>query len=53
MAGEPLRGVRFSVLDAKIHQDSAHRGADAIVPMARRAFSGAVLVHAPRLAEPV
>ena len=53
VAGEPLRGLRFDVFDAKIHSDPVHRRADSIVPMTRKVLSGAVLTHAPRLVEPV
>lgn len=53
LAGEELTGIRFSITDAKIHQDPAHRRADSILPMTRRALSAAFLAASPRLMEPL
>ncbi|EGD73656.1 hypothetical protein PTSG_12302 [Salpingoeca rosetta] len=50
---EELRGVVFSITDARLHQDSVHRRVDQILPMARRAFHGAVLTAHPRLLQPI
>jgi len=50
---EPLRGVKFTITDAKYHADTPHRRADQIVPMARRAFRVAFLAAGPSLREPV
>eukprot|EP00051_Salpingoeca_urceolata_P022577 m.372174 g.372174 ORF g.372174 m.372174 type:complete len:811 (-) comp19992_c5_seq1:339-2771(-) len=52
LCGEPLRGARFDIVDAKIHQDGPHRRADQIVPAARRGFNGAILKASPGLLEP-
>jgi elongation factor 2 len=53
LCDEPLRGVRFDVLDARIHSDSAHHGAGQIIPCARKAIFGCELGSAPRLLEPM
>lgn len=53
MAGEPMRGVCFDVVDAKMHSDSAHRRGDQIMPAMRRACYAALLTAQPRLVEPV
>ena len=33
---ENMRGVRFSVMDTHLHQDSIHRGGGQITPATRR-----------------
>ena len=37
---EQVRGVKFNILDAKIHSDKVHRNAGAVIPMTRRCSSG-------------
>jgi elongation factor 2 len=53
LAREPVRTTCFTITDAKLHADGVHRRADQIMPMARRALSGAFLLAAPRLLEPI
>ena len=53
LCDEPLRGVRFNIRDAKLHQDPAHRGGGAIMPMTRRVMCAAQLASKPVLLEPV
>eukprot|EP01130_Rhizamoeba_saxonica_P002239 TRINITY_DN12086_c0_g1_i1.p1 TRINITY_DN12086_c0_g1~~TRINITY_DN12086_c0_g1_i1.p1 ORF type:complete len:831 (-),score=247.19 TRINITY_DN12086_c0_g1_i1:35-2527(-) len=53
LAQEPMRGIRFNILEAKLHADSIHRGAGQITPCARKAFLAAQLDGTPRLMEPV
>ncbi|KAL8277837.1 hypothetical protein RQP46_009820 [Phenoliferia psychrophenolica] len=50
---EPMRGVRFNIMDITLHADSVHRGGDQIMPMARRVIYGATLLANPTLHEPV
>jgi len=50
---EELRGVRLNVLDAVIHADPVHRGGNQIIPAARRATLGAILMAEPCLLEPI
>jgi elongation factor 2 len=50
---ENLRGVRFDIIDAKIHSDNMHRGAGQIIPAARRVFYAAQLTAKPSFQEPV
>ena len=50
---EPLRGIRFNILDATIHSDKMHRGPGQITETARRAFLGCQLSAEPRLVEPI
>merc|ERR1712070_1338365 len=47
------RGVRFNLLDVKLHADSIHRGMGQIQPPARRVFFSSVMTGACRLVEPV
>jgi len=53
LCGERLRGLHVKLMDAKIHSDSAHRGAAQIIPAATQAFHGAQLASKPRLMEPI
>ena len=50
---EQMRGVRFDLVDVKIHQDSNHRGGGQIIPATRRVLYGSFLTASPRLLEPV
>merc|ERR1712151_1026209 len=50
---ERVRGVRFNLLDAKLHADSIHRGMGQIQPPARRVFFASMLTAGCRLVEPV
>ncbi|CEM25456.1 unnamed protein product [Vitrella brassicaformis CCMP3155] len=50
---ETVRGVRFNILDAKIHSDAPHRGGGQIVPAMRRVCYAAEMLAAPRLLEPI
>jgi len=53
LVGEPMRGVRFNILDAVLHSDSVHRSSAQIIPTAKRAFLAAQLCASPALVEPV
>ena len=53
LCGEPVRGVRFSIVDGMFHGDSTHRGPRHVEPTASAAFRGAMLSAQPRLLEPV
>merc|ERR1719456_819425 len=50
---ENMRGVRFNLLDVKLHTDSIHRGMGQIQPTARRVFFASVMMGQCRLVEPV
>lgn len=51
--GEPLRGVRFNITDAKIIADRAHRGTGQVLPAARRSFFASEMTAVPRIQEPI
>lgn len=53
MAGEPMRGCRFNVMDVTLHADAIHRGQGQILPTARNCIYAAELLSDPGLMEPV
>ena len=53
LAEENMRGVRFNLMDVKLHADSIHRGMGQIQPTARRVCFGAVLTADARFMEPI
>lgn len=53
LCGEPLRGVRFNLHDAKIHPDPPHRRPGIIGATTRRVLSAAFLAAMPALVEPI
>ena len=53
LAEEPMRGVKFSLVDATLHTDAIHRGGGQIIPAARRAFYASQLMAKPTLLEPI
>lgn len=52
LASEPLRGVRFNVVDVTLHSDAIHRGGGQIIPTAKRVYYAAQLTADPRIVEP-
>lgn len=50
---EEMRGIRFNILDVKLHADTIHRGSGQIMPTARRVFYAALMTGQARLVEPV
>ncbi|KAK7037459.1 translation elongation factor 2 [Paramarasmius palmivorus] len=52
-AEEPVRGVRFNLLDATLLSDAIHRGGGQIIPACRRVCHAASLLAKPALQEPV
>lgn len=53
LCDEPIRNVKFKILDATIAQEPLHRGGGQIIPTSRRVAYSAFLMAAPRLMEPV
>lgn len=53
LIGENMRGIKFNIVDALIHADSAHRRGAQVVPSSRRLFQGLELAARPTLQEPV
>ncbi len=52
LCDEPVRNVKFRLLDASVTAESVYRGAGMIVPTARRVAHAAVVTASPRLMEP-
>jgi elongation factor 2 len=50
---EPMRQIRFNVMDVTLHADAIHRGGGQIIPTARRVIYAATLLADPALLEPV
>ena len=53
LAGEPLTGVGFAIMDVKLHSDAIHRGMGQIVPTSRKGVLGNILKATPRFFEPI
>lgn len=49
---EPIRNVKFKILDAVIAGEALHRGGGQVIPTARRVAYSAFLMATPRLMEP-
>ncbi|KAF2456243.1 P-loop containing nucleoside triphosphate hydrolase protein [Lineolata rhizophorae] len=53
VAEEPMRAVRFNIMDVTLHADAIHRGGGQIIPTSRRVLYAATLLAEPGLQEPV
>jgi len=53
LCDEPIRNVKFKIMDASIALEPIHRGGGQIIPTSRRVAYSAFLMATPRLMEPV
>ncbi|KAK0544730.1 hypothetical protein OC861_001636, partial [Tilletia horrida] len=53
LCDEPIRNVKFRILDAQIAPDPISRGGGQIIPAARRVCYSSLLLGTPRLMEPI
>jgi len=53
LAGAQVRGVRLDLVDAKFHSESTHRSSPQMLPAAKSAMRGALMMSAPCLIEPI
>ncbi|CAL1353374.1 unnamed protein product [Linum trigynum] len=53
LCDEPIRNVKFKIVDARIAPEPLHRGSGQIIPTARRVAYSSFLMATPRLMEPV
>ncbi|MCZ7385376.1 MAG: elongation factor EF-2 [Candidatus Methanoperedens sp.] len=52
MSREPVMGVKVKLMDAKLHEDSIHRGPAQVIPASRQAVQAAMLMAGATLLEP-
>ena len=52
LCDEPMRGVKFKLLDATVAAEPLHRGGGQVIPTARRVAYSSFLMATPRLMEP-
>jgi len=52
LAREPVMGLKFKLVDAKLHEDAIHRGPAQIIPAVRNAVYGAMVSGGSILMEP-
>jgi len=52
-ASEPCQGLLVRLVDAKLHEDTIHRGPAQVIPAVRNAIYGAITVSDPILLEPM
>ncbi|KAL1855138.1 translation elongation factor 2 [Paecilomyces lecythidis] len=53
IAEEPMRSIRFNIMDVTLHADAIHRGGGQILPTARRVLYAATMLADPALLEPI
>ncbi len=53
VANEIAMGMKFTLVDAKLHEDAIHRGPAQILPAIRNAIKGGMMMAGPTLLEPV
>jgi elongation factor 2 len=53
LANEKVMGLKFKLVDAKLHEDAIHRGPAQVLPSIRKAIYGAIMLADPALLEPV
>eukprot|EP01036_Dinobryon_divergens_P031339 gene31339-40720_t len=53
LCDEPIRNVKFKILDANIAGEAIHRGGGQMIPTARRTVYSTFLMATPRLMEPM
>ncbi|KAE8200390.1 hypothetical protein A4X06_0g1549 [Tilletia controversa] len=53
LCDEPIRNVKFRILDAQVAPDPISRGGGQIIPASRRVCYSSLLLATPRLMEPV
>ena len=53
VANEIAMGLKFKLMDAKLHEDAVHRGPAQVLPAIRKAIYGAIMLAKPALLEPL
>ncbi|HEY9246315.1 MAG TPA: elongation factor EF-2 [Candidatus Methanoperedens sp.] len=52
LSREPVMGVKAKLMDAKLHEDSIHRGPAQVIPASRQAIQAGMLMAGATLLEP-
>lgn len=52
LSKEPVMGVKVKLKDAKLHEDTIHRGPGQVIPASRQAIQAAILMAGASLLEP-
>nr|6U45_A Chain A, Elongation factor 2 [Candidatus Methanoperedens nitroreducens]6U45_B Chain B, Elongation factor 2 [Candidatus Methanoperedens nitroreducens] len=52
LSREPVMGLKVKLMDAKLHEDSIHRGPAQVIPASRQAIQAAMLMAGATLLEP-
>ncbi len=52
LSREPVMGMKARLMDAKLHEDSIHRGPAQVIPASRQAIQAAMLMAGATLLEP-
>ncbi len=50
---EPIRGVKFNLVDVNTHADTIHRGGGQLIPATRRVLYATMLTGKPAIMEPI
>ncbi|MBZ9570014.1 elongation factor EF-2 [Methanobrevibacter sp. TMH8] len=53
IANEIAMGMKFKLMDAKLHEDAVHRGPAQVLPSIRKAVFAAIMMAQPTLLEPI
>lgn len=53
VANEIAMGLKFKLVDAKLHEDAVHRGPAQVLPSIRKAIYGSMMLAKPTLLEPI
>lgn len=53
LASEEVSGLKFKLVDAKLHEDAVHRGPAQVLPAIKGAINGVIMLANPCLLEPI
>jgi elongation factor 2 len=53
LASEEVTGLKFKLIDAKLHEDAVHRGPAQVLPAIKNAIYGVIMLANPCLVEPI
>ena len=53
LASEEVSGLKFRLVDAKLHEDAVHRGPAQVLPAIKGAINGVIMLADPCLLEPI